>query len=99
MFFPWTVLTLGAAVHLLTVVDAKEVTVWSLLTVVIVLLMLSRCLKMEAIFWWHLHVVAMMSDIIIMVVDGVVAIEVISSHAAIAALVVQLAIVRQKRRT
>lgn len=52
---------------------------------------------MEAVFWWHLEVVAMMSDIIIMVVDGVVAIEVVSSHAAVAASVVQLAVVRQQR--
>lgn len=77
-----------------------EVTVWRSLAVVIVLLMLSRCLgglKMEAVFWWYLKVVAMMSDIIIMVVDGVVAIEVVSSHAAVAASVVQLAVVRQQR--
>lgn len=83
-------------------VDAVEVTAWRSLVIVIVLLMLSRCLgglKMEAIFRWHLKVVTMMSDIIIMVEDGVVAIEVVSSHAAVNASVVQLAVVRQQRWT
>lgn len=82
--------------------DSVEVTVWRSLAIVIVLLMLSRCfggLKMEAVFCRHLEVVTMTSDIIIMVEDGVVAIEVVSSHAAVGASVVQLAVVRQQRWT
>lgn len=63
--------------------------------------MLLRCLgglKMVAVVCRHLEVVAMMSNVVIMVVDGVVAIEVVPSHAAVAASVVQLAVVRKQQR-
>lgn len=97
--FPWTVLTLGGAVHLLSMVNVINVTVWGSLAVVIVLLMFFRCvggLKMKAVVWLHLKVVAVMRNIIVMVVDGIMTIEMVSSHAAVVASVVQFTIVRQE---
>lgn len=91
VLFPWTVLTLGCAVHLLSMVNAVKVTVWRSLAVVVVLLMFFRCLgglKMEAVVLLHLEVVAVMSNVVVMVVDSVMAIEMISRHAAVVASVI-----------
>lgn len=54
---------------------------------------------MLPVFERCLEVVTMMVDVIVVVVDGVLAVEVISGHAPIVASVAHICVVRQQCRT